>query len=191
MPSANKFNSDVVSSFQSIIREYFFTVAESEDYCVRLKSQNVGIRISYDIIRGGEVGFGFCINPCDEEYDLREIYRELEVPNADFYSTCFSENYQEVISYIRGTADILQAYCRSVLMGDKKTFMAIELRSSREANIYTRQGQFRATLVRADKEWENKEYLEYINLLMNFKDLLSDSDCVKFEYAIKKVEENQ
>ena len=181
------FHTDILEAFQPIMLNYHYIIAESGDFCVRLESRSARIRISYDILRGGEVSFGFSIKPNNEEYNLGEIYRELEVPGAGYCSSYFDSDYKGVISFVRATCDILLIYCKPVLLGDREIFKSIELRSTRESQIYTRKGQFTVIYSKAREAWKNKQYLEYINMLEEYREYLSESDSMKFEYASKKI----
>lgn len=187
-----KFLSDAVeSAFAGLIAKYGFVVRDSDDTTVVLDSSSVRIDITYDWRNSFEVDVGISelrngVPSPSIPFNLGEVFRELQVPNADRVGFLQSSKEADVVTFLNKTAERLATYCDSCIVGDAKQFEAIARRRSHEAMEYTRKVQLASVRERADQAWRNKRYREFVVLMEGFASWLSDADKKKLEYAIKQ-----
>jgi len=184
--------SHVLDTMRPIIREYGYRLFESDDRYVRLDSDTTSIQVAYD--RRGS--FDINVSFSEQEngvllrrfpFDLGEVYRGFGVPDAS--NRCFlqSKDLSKVSAFVKATCDLLLEHCHPILRGDREAFAAVNDRRTREAATYTRQIRVEAVREKAEKAWRNEEYKEFVNLLGEFRDMLSDAERKKLDYASRKV----
>lgn len=181
----------VASAFAAVIAKYGFVVRNWDDATVVLDSPSARINITYDWRNSFEVDVGISelrdgVQSPSIPFSLGEVFRELQVPNADRVSFFQSSKEADVVTFLNETAQRLASHCDSCLAGDAKQFEAIASRRSREANAYTRKVQLASVRERADCAWREKRYREFVLLMEGFASWLPDSDKKKLEYAIKQ-----
>lgn len=186
------FKAVVLGTFASIMSRYGYELVESDDSYARLDSHSSSIQVHYDRRRSFEVGVGFSELAIGElvrriPFNLGEVFRECAVPDAGTASFFQSHNILEVRSYLASVAERLMNYCEPVLSGDRRFFEAVNHRRSVESAAYTRQVQLQSVRDEADRAWRDKEYQEFVNLLVEFRDMLPESDQKKLEYAERKL----
>lgn len=181
----------VDTAFARIMTRFGFAVSNSDDTSVVLDSSTVRINVTYDWRDSYEVDVALSqlqngIPSPSIPFNLGEVFRELQVPNADNVSFLQSSKEADVVAFLRETAERLATYCHSCLGGDATQFEAIAKRRSREALEYTRKVQLASIRERADDAWRNKRYGDFIGLMEGFANWLPDVDKKKLEYAIKQ-----
>lgn len=186
------FEAVILDVFAPIMSKYGFVVVESDDNYVRLDSQNSSIQLYYDRCRSFEVGVGFSelVNGDNLRripFNLGEVFRECDVPDADVISFFQSSDILQVRSYLVSVVDRLKNYCEPILTGDHSIFEKVNHRRLVESAAYTRQIQLQSVRDESDRAWRDKKYQEFVDLLSEFKDLLPQSDQSKLEYAEKKL----
>lgn len=192
---ANKdFRLIVRKAMSTVMDAYGYDVVESEsdDCYVRLDSTRSSIQVLYDCHHSFEVAVTFSEleNGCllrRVPFNLGEVFRECEVPDSPRHCYFQSTEISKVEEFLTATSDLLLRYCDSILNGDPQAFAAVNERRKREAAAYTNQVQIDSVRKQADDAWRNQRYEEFISLLREYKDWLSDADRRKFEYASKKI----
>jgi hypothetical protein len=186
------FRAVVMDSFASVMSMHNYVLIASSDSYVRIDSHDTSIQVHYDYRRSFEVGVEFCelVNgKCCRRipFNLGEVFREFEVPDANSISFFQSCDILEVHRYLVFIADILVSCCEPILAGDRSYFMSLNNRRSIESAEYTRHVMLRSVRNSADQAWHANEYQQFVDLLAEFEDVLPRHDQMKLEYAKKKL----
>ena len=195
MSEAVTFESVVSDTFDSIMLRYGYDLVASDDSYVRIDSHVSSIQLHYDRRRSFEVGLEFSELANGESlrrtpFNLGEVFRECSVPDADSASFFQSADILQVRRFLASVAETLVTYCEPVLRGDHGFFEAVGHRRSDEAAAHTRQIQLQSVRDEADLAWRDKEYQAFVHLLVKFRDVLSEADQRKLEYAEKNLISN-
>jgi hypothetical protein len=186
---SNDFGRDVVVAL-SCLEAFGYQLTKSSPEHVRFENNAVVLDVRYDRSRSFDVDFEFSLkgdHPALETYRLRDVFREMDVPNADRESRFQSQNYDLVIDFLKRSAISLAEYATPILTGDLRSFEALERRQSSEAKTYTQGLQLSSVRKKAEIAWHEQRYAEFINLLQGFNEVLPESDRKKIDYARRKM----
>ena len=195
MDTSRTFREIVLELFAPIVSKYEYNLVESNESYVQFASNKTSIQLNYDERRSFEVDLGFseyvngeCVRKIP--FNLGEVFRECNVPAADTNSHFQSSDILKVYEFLTAVAEKLSEYCSCVLSGDPICFDALSKRRSTESVAYTRTVQLDSVRGKAMRAWENKKYQEFFSLFIDFKDVLSEPERRKLEYAEKQVGNN-
>lgn len=187
MMSKTEFVKMVEQSFERILRQYGFTVADGTDASAILVTDRIFVSVIYDKARAFEVlvnlGRFSDATTSKVPFNLGEVFREFAVPNSSQRSYLQSASISRVAEFLESVSIALAEHCDQILRGEEDAFNRVEIRRTIEAREYTLRVQLEGIRKDADLAWQQKNYNAYASLLSGLEPVLTDGDKKKLAFA--------
>lgn len=135
---------------------YGFVMVSHDSTCVRFESPSVFINASHDRLSyhvDAEIGRL-------RKGDIYSLYEVLSVmsPNEVARSQCQTTDADVLALCLESIANILELYCQPLLAGDDLAFDKLRAGVAPIRAAATLEAQFGATIEKADRAWDSKDF---------------------------------
>jgi hypothetical protein len=181
----------VFESFRFLVQNYGFAIVKHDATFVRFESKVVFVNVyhgrgSYEL--GVEIG-ELRTNESIPEfgYTLREIILLSDVAVGSKFRPYQIDKPELVKAYVAATADLVQKYAHSALVGDGDVFDKLSEVQLNKSNEYLKSIELSKVRADCDIAWREKNYEQLVKRYEAVKDDLTPSEIKKLEYARRKL----
>ena len=181
----------VLTSFRFLVEGFGFAVVTHETTYLRFESNAVFVnvyhgRASYEI--GVEIGeLKKANNLSERSFTLGEIIAMTDYDRGSSFHFYQAATPELIPKFVSETAEIVKAYSRSALIGDKSFFEGLGKVRSRISHEYLKSMEMGRVREEAEVAWHEKNYGQMVELYDAVKDDLTPSEVKKLEYAKRKL----
>jgi hypothetical protein len=184
------------SAFQRIVeREFAFLPAlgikltESKPTRVQFESPFVCITV-YHGRQSSELGLE--IGPAIKEgtgayYSMGAVMRLVEPDRADRYRNYVALDVEQIEKGICGLASLFHSYIRAGLLDDPLLFSRLKAQREERNRAFALSVTLAQVREKLQASWHGKDYTKVVELLLPFKDHLTESERRKLLYAQRQI----
>jgi hypothetical protein len=173
----------VLSTFAFLLRLGFF-VARREATLVRFEKDNVFVNI-YHGRASYQVGLELGRLRDGDMYSLHELFQAL-APNDIEQARCQTTDPEVLRQCLASIAATVERHCDALLAGNAIAFEKVDAAVAPLRKAATLQAQFGATIDRADKAWESKDFSKATDLYEKSAPALDETRIRRLEYLRKQ-----
>lgn len=173
----------VLSAFAFLLR-LGFVVARREATLVRFEKDNVFVNV-YHGRSSYQVGLELGRLRDGDMYSLHELIQEL-APNDIERARCQTTDPEVLRQSVTSIAATIERHCDTLLAGNANAFEKVDAAVAPLRKAATLQAQFGATIDRADKAWESKDFSKAADLYERSVPALDETRMRRLEYLRKQ-----
>jgi hypothetical protein len=184
----------VITCFSFLVEEYGLSLVTQETTYLRFESNAVFVnvyhgRLSYEV--GVEIGEQQKANSVLERgFVLGEIIAMTDYDIGAKFCFYQATTPELIMKSVTQTAELVKAYARPALSGDRSFFEGLSKVRSRMSREYLKEMEMGRVRQEAEVAWREKHYEQLVELYEAVKDDLTPSEIKKLEYAMRKLKGN-
>lgn len=182
-PGRLGFVDHVLSAFAFLLR-LGFVVTRCEATFVRFEKDNVFVNV-YHGRASYQVGLELGRLLDGDVYSLHELFRVL-APSEIEQARCQTTNSEVLRQCLASIAATIEQHCDALLAGNANAFEKVGATIAPLRKAATLQAQFGATIDRADKAWELKDFSKAADLYERSAPALDETRMRRLEYLRKQ-----
>lgn len=173
----------VLAAFDFLMR-LGFVVARREPTFVRFEKENVFINV-YHGRASYQVGLELGRLRNGDMYSLHELFRAMAPDNIEL-ARCQTTDPEILRQCLVSIGAAIERDCNALLAGDASAFEKVDAAVAPLRKAATLQAQFGATIDRADKAWESKDFKRAAELYAKSTPALDETRMRRLEYLQKQ-----
>jgi len=186
----NDFKAIIKDELKFLEEDFQYRCTQCDEAIIEYSNDKVVVMFSYDKNRSFEIECSFQLlqkKDQDFPFTLSELLLYHNASEKNLLSGIQVSDEDNLKPVIREISSYLKKYGQDILQGSKNAYTVLENFRNKESENYTDEVVLRPVIIKAERAWNEKNYLEFYKLLNPYKDKLNESDKKKLAFSFKKI----